>query len=283
VIRTSPRDLEGGNSNSGSREGAVRAEDSLPIPADKPVSRAATVTPATIEEYMPKLAKVWEVPLSQLQAFYNELQANQAFLADFNRAIRDVPEFAGVRFGHVSEFRLYRCLLYLLTRALRPEVFVETGVLNGFSSAFILLAMEHNAAGTLYSIDLPPADERIRAQGTGPLPHGKVPGWAIPEALRTRHRLSLGDARILLPQILHCQGSTDVFLHDSDHSYEHMMLEMALAWPYLRAGGWLLCDNVEQNQAFFDFVRGVNAGTFVAASFDSLERTWKHGLARKHV
>ena len=260
----------------------MRGDHSLHLPVDKSGSRGVPATQATIEEYLPKLAKVWEVPLNRLQTFYDELQESQAFLADLNRAIQDVPEFAGVQFRHVSELRLYRCLLYLLTRAFRPEVFVETGVLNGFSSAFILLAMEHNAAGTLHSVDLPPVDDRIRAQGTGPLPQGKGPGWAIPDGLRTRHRLSLGDARILLPQILHCQGSTDVFLHDSDHSYHHMMLEMALSWPYLRPGGWLLCDNVEQNDAFFDFVRGVNASSFVAASFDSPERTWKHGMARKH-
>jgi len=255
---------------------------SLHIPVDKSVSRRALATLATIEEYLPKLAEAWEVPLNRLRTFYDELQESEAFLAGLNRAIQDVPEFAGVQFGHVSELRLYRCLLYLLTRAFRPEVFVETGVLNGFSSAFVLLAMEHNSAGTLYSIDLPPADERIRAQGTGPLPHGRGPGWAIPNGLRTRHRLSLGDARTLLPRILERHGPLDVFLHDSDHSYQHMMFEMSLAWPYLRPAGWLVCDNVEQNEAFFDFVRGVSASSFVAASFDSPERTWKHGMARRH-
>ncbi len=255
--------------------------NSLHIPADKSVSQDASATRAMIEKYLPKLAKEWETPLNRLHTFYDELQESQPFLGDLNRAIQDVPEFAGVKFSHVSELRLYRVLLYLLTRAFRPEVFVETGVLNGFSSTFILLAMEHNALGTLYSIDLPPADERIRAQGTGPLPQGKEPGWAIPDRLRTRHRLSLGDARILLPQILHRQAPLDVFLHDSDHSYPHMMFEMSVAWPYLRPKGWLVCDNVEQNDAFFDFVLGVGASGFVAASFDSPERTWKHGMARK--
>jgi predicted O-methyltransferase YrrM len=235
----------------------------------------------TIEEYLPELAAAWEISLDRLHAYYGELQENQAFLAAINRAILDVPEFAGTQFSDVSELRLYRSLLYLLTRAFRPEVFVETGVLNGFSSAFVLLAMQHNSAGTLHSIDLPPVDERIRMQGTGPLPQGKAPGWAIPDGLRTRHCLLLGDARVLLPQILERQGPIEVFLHDSDHSYEHMMFEMALAWPYLRPGGWLLCDNVEQNSAFADFVRGVNANSSVVASFDSPERTWKHGMARK--
>ncbi len=127
----------------------------------------------------------------------------------------------------------------------------------------------------------PPFDKRIRAQGTGALPKGKKPGWSIPEGLRSRHHLSLGDARILLPQILERETVLDVFLHDSDHSYEHMMFEMSLAWSYLRPGGWLLCDNVEANNSFFDFVCGVGAKGSVVASFDSTERTWKHGMTRK--
>jgi predicted O-methyltransferase YrrM len=245
------------------------------------VSSGDIATPTSVEECLPELATAWEIPSHRLQDYYAELQESHGFLADINQTIRNVPEFAGVQFRHVSELRLYRCLLYLFTRVFRPAVFVETGVLNGFGSSFILLAMEHNATGSLYSIDLPPADERIRAQGTGPLPQGKGPGWAIPKGLRSRHHLCLGDARILLPQILERHGPVDVFLHDSDHSYQHMMFEMALAWLYLRPGGWLLCDNVEQNQAFADFVRGVEASSFIAASFDSPQRTWKHGMARK--
>lgn len=252
------------------------------MPVSKPVSNLQSAVSISIEEQLPQLAAAWETSLEQLQSCYDELRTSHPFLAAINQKIKDVPEFAGVHFTDVSEFRVYRCLLYLLTRVVRPETFVETGVLNGFSSAFILLAMQHNAAGTLYSIDLPSDDERIRAQGTGPLPQGMQPGWAIPDELRDRHHLLLGDARILLPQILERERPLDVFLHDSDHSYDHMMFEMSLAWPHLRPGGWLLCDNVEQNDAFFDFVRASDAKSFVAASFDSPGRTWKHGMARKH-
>lgn len=261
-------------------DGGSKAEDSPPRGESKSVSNGGAMS-KTIEECLPELAAAWEISLDRLQTYYHELQESQGFLTAINRAILGVPEFAGIHFEDVSGLRLYRCLLYLLTRAFRPEVFVETGVLNGFSSAFVLLAMQHNSAGILHSIDLPPVDERIRMQGTGPLPQGKAPGWAIPEELRPRHRLSLGEARVLLPQTMERQGSIDVFLHDSDHSYEHMMFEMALAWPYLRPGGWLLCDNVEQNRAFADFVRGVNAKSSVVASFDSPERMWKHGMAKK--
>jgi len=236
-----------------------------------------------VEASLPQLAAAWGTPLRELRAWFDDLAGCETFLADLNHAIEDVTEFAGVQFTSVTELRLYRCLLYLLTRAFRPRVFVETGVLNGFSSAFILLAMEHNGDGALYSIDLPPLEERIRAQGTGPLPKSKTPGWAIPARIATRHHLVLGDARVLLPQILNRYQPVDVFLHDSDHSYEHMMFEMAAAWPYLRTGGWLVCDNVEQNAAFSDFVRGVHASSFIAASFDSPDRTWKHGMARKSL
>jgi predicted O-methyltransferase YrrM len=264
------------------RENRVQqSSDSLAMPASESASIDVPPTQTWVADYLPKLAEAWNTPPARLQVFYEELQANHLFLADLNRAIQNVPEFSGAQFRHVSELRLYRCLLYLFTRAFHPEIFVETGVLNGFSSAFILLGMEHNRTGTLYSVDLPPVDERIRAQGTGPLPPGKTPGWAIPDRLRIRHKLSLGDARILLPQILQVHAPVDVFLHDSDHSYEHMMFEMALAWHYLRPGAWMLCDNVEQNEAFFDFVRGTGGSSFVAASFDSPERTWKHGMARK--
>lgn len=45
-------------------------------------------------------------------------------------------------------------LLYVLARALKPEVVVETGVANGISSSFILKALDENARGRLCSVDL---------------------------------------------------------------------------------------------------------------------------------
>src|SRR5439155_326535 len=45
--------------------------------------------------------------------------------------------------------------LYAIVRELRPRVAVETGVCNGVSTAFLLLALEANGFGELHSIDLP--------------------------------------------------------------------------------------------------------------------------------
>ena len=240
-----------------------------------------TAISLTLEQYFPVLATDWEITPARLHAYYRDLQECREFLAAINDAVRDVPEFSGVQFQHVAELRAYRSLLYLFTRVFCPEVFVETGVLNGFGSAFILLGMLHNGKGTLYSVDLPPADARIFEQGTGHLPQGRGPGWLIPSMVRSHHRLRLGDAKTLLPELMAEHHPLDAFLHDSDHCYTHMMFELSLAWLYLRSGGWLLCDNVEQNTAFSDFARGVSGRERVIASFDSPDRVWKHGLMQK--
>lgn len=235
----------------------------------------------SVESYLPALAAFWETPLAELQAYWRELCGASDFLADINRAIADVPEFAGKRFTHPGEMRAYRCLLYLCTRVLRPRQFVETGVQNGMSSAFILLGMAHNDEGHLHSVDLPPQDARILAQGTNPLPAGKAPGWLIPKSLRQRHTLVLAPAEEALPRLLAMLEQVDVFLHDSDHSYEHVMFEVGLAWRYLSAQGCLIIDNVEQNAAFTDFAQGVGAKAMDVASFEGAGRVWRHGLLRK--
>lgn len=235
----------------------------------------------TIDRYLGNLAHVWGCPEQRLKEYWDDLQRDGDFLGEINQAIRDVPEFAGAHFTHVNDLRVYRCMLYLFVRAIRPEVMVETGVHNGMSSAFILLGMARNGTGTLVSVDMPPDDVRILEQGTNPLPGAKVPGWIIPERLRDRHQLLLGPAERLLPEALAAQGGIDAFLHDSDHSYSHMMFEMGLAWAYLRPGGWILADNVEQNPAFSHFCSGVGGEGLVIASFDTPERLWQHGLLAK--
>jgi len=48
-------------------------------------------------------------------------------------------------------------------------------------------------------------------------------------------------------------GEIDIFLHDSDHSYQNMLWEFQTAWKYLKAGGLLLSHNIDANDAFSDF------------------------------
>ena len=82
---------------------------------------------------------------------------------------------------------------YAAVRALRPDLVVETGVASGVSSAYILLALERNAKGTLHSVEI---------GDTSYLPANKEPGWIVPEWLRSRWRLHIGDVRAVLPGLL---------------------------------------------------------------------------------
>ena len=152
--------------------------------------------------------------------------------------------------------------LYALLRELRPLVAVETGVCNGVSTAFLLLALERNGRGELHSVDLPEvAGEEYEAgtfwdgKGGAVIPPGREPGWMVPEGLRARWRLELGRSQDLLPPLLDRVGPIDFFLHDSEHSYECMSFELAHAFAALREGGIAAADDVNTNEAFADFAR----------------------------
>ncbi|HEC24065.1 MAG TPA: class I SAM-dependent methyltransferase [Chloroflexi bacterium] len=150
---------------------------------------------------------------------------------------------------------------YALVRLLKPTVVVETGGTPGNSSAHFLRAMDRNQHGELHTVDLPPTAPLSDYSGHGgwlheAMPEGQGSGWAVPEFLRGRHHQHIGDARELLPQVLDSVKPVDIFLHDSDHSYEHMMWEFETAWPFIRPGGVLLSDDIATNSAFAEFCAG---------------------------
>jgi predicted O-methyltransferase YrrM len=149
-------------------------------------------------------------------------------------------------------------LLYAVTRLLRPEVVVETGCFTGWDSSLLLHALERNGRGRLYSIDLPAEEGRFSqvAPGSG-LPAGASTGFLIPVAYRRRWTLIEDDARTALPDLLASTGPIDLFYHDSDHSYGHMLWEFSTAWPHLTAGGVLVSDDISWNPALWDFSRAV--------------------------
>jgi predicted O-methyltransferase YrrM len=157
-------------------------------------------------------------------------------------------------------------------RALRPATVIETGTANGISTTYLLAALHRNAAGRLISIDLPfevgtGAEYRPVVAGTtigqwdaSPLPPGKAPGWAVPDDLRGRWELRLGDARELLPAALAEVGEIGLFFHDSLHTHEHMLFEFETVWPFIVEGGVLAADDVFQRKhdALPAFARSVD-------------------------
>jgi predicted O-methyltransferase YrrM len=153
--------------------------------------------------------------------------------------------------------------LYAVLRKLRPRVAVETGVCNGVSTAFLLLALQENGEGELHSVDLPEIAGEDYAPGTffdgkggAVVPAGEEPGWMVPGNLRTRWHLALGRSQDVLPPLLERLGPIDFFMHDSEHSEDCMRFEFAAAWAALRDGGVLAADDVTVNDAFATFAAG---------------------------
>jgi predicted O-methyltransferase YrrM len=137
---------------------------------------------------------------------------------------------------------------------------VETGVANGFSTAFSLLALNVNGVGHLHSVDLPREVGRdygpgtfYEGEGRAGIPPGSEPGWLIPQELKERWTLILGRSQEELPPLLDRLGTVDIFMHDSEHSFECMWFEFNAAWPALRPGGVLVSDDVNSTEAFGRF------------------------------
>lgn len=160
--------------------------------------------------------------------------------------------------------------LYGLVSALKPQVVVETGGTPGKSSAGILKAMRDNNVGHLFTLDLPPVETHhvFSASSMHQMrPVDDISCWAIEPSLRDRHTLILGDAKETLPALLSKLGVVDIFIHDSDHSYQHMMFEFETSWPFVKKGGLVMSDDIRTNESFFDFARTVGKQPFVIGNY----------------
>jgi predicted O-methyltransferase YrrM len=185
------------------------------------------------------------------------LEHLEAGYREYWRIVDPESRYNTGRLGYEEGIRLYS-----LVRELEPRISVETGVCNGFSTAFLLLALERNGAGELHSIDLPEVAGADYEPGTfwegkqgAAIPPGTEAGWMIPDDLRPRWHLVLGRSQEALPPLLERLGAIDLFVHDSEHSYECMRFEFDTAWPALRAGGVLVADDYDWNPAFAEIAR----------------------------
>jgi predicted O-methyltransferase YrrM len=144
-------------------------------------------------------------------------------------------------------------VFYIMMRALKPKEIIETGVGFGRTTSLLLAALRHNGSGRLLSIDLPNRGRfHIGDSETGIL---------VPKDYRDRWELVVADAVYELPRRM--QGSKlDVFIHDSRHTYSHMAYEYCLAEMHLPHNGIIISDDILENSAFRDIMRGLNYPTF---------------------
>lgn len=150
-----------------------------------------------------------------------------------------------------GDLRFHSVTLYAVVRLTTPEGVVETGVASGKSSSMLLLALAHNERGRLVSIDLPNSPGSTLSDGAGTHTGGRPVGWLVPEYLRDRWELRLGDARSVLEQAAESLGAVDLFLHDSLHTPDHVAFELRTIAPRLRAPATLLVDDADLSLSAF--------------------------------
>jgi hypothetical protein len=144
---------------------------------------------------------------------------------------------------------------WCLARRLVPRKVVETGVARGLTTRVLLEALERNAHGRLWSIDLPPfSDTRSHEIGA-----------AVPGHLHERWALLPGASRQLLPGLLADLGQIDLFVHDSSHTTRNVRFELEHVWPSLAPGGAVLVDDLEKNRATGEFLRTHSDAAHVVA------------------
>lgn len=192
--------------------------------------------------YLAFLTRLTGASEPTIVGYLNDFRDDAAFAAEMAAGLADLDHLAAA-----GDLRFHAITLYVVVRALRPERMVETGVAHGKSSSFALLGMDHNGAGSLCSIDLPP-DGNL-ADGSLTSMSGRPTGWLVPERLRTRWELLLGDSLELLPGVL-AAAPADLFFHDSLHTFEHTTTEIELALAAARGPITVLVDNIDMGSGF---------------------------------
>jgi hypothetical protein len=168
---------------------------------------------------------------AEIREYVREPAGDAQLVGDLRRALRkradrnDEPRF-GRRLGW-----------YAVVRALKPGLVVETGVHDGLGSALLLRALDRNESGRLLGFDTDAAS-----------------GWLVPEWLRQRYELVVGDTRETLGRTLAGQR-VGVFVHDSLHTYEHERFELELALTHAGDELALVSDNAHATTALADVCR----------------------------
>jgi predicted O-methyltransferase YrrM len=230
-------------------ETSALSGESVPY-LDRTSRRAGVVSPAARKAIvhrmllfrqaaLDRIAALTGVTLAELHRYRRELVASR--LPDIL-----LERGAGVAFTHELP---QGALLYLLVRAQRPAVVLETGVGPGYSTAWILAALEDNHAGELTSLG--PGPTAGRSAGV----HDVALGQFVPPTLRARWTLALGNTEDRLRELLSAFREVDLFFYDNGPVAARARFELLAAWERLTPRGILLAHHIDATPAWGAFCR----------------------------
>lgn len=190
------------------------------------------------DELVAFLADALDADSAQVQAWLDEVGADERLLEPLRESLRRHP-------GRADEPLFGRRLgWYVLVRALKPRVAVETGTHDGLGTSLLLRALQRNAEegspGTLITFDVDPAS-----------------GWLVPPELRAGLETVIGDVRLTLPEAL-AGRRIGFFVHDSLHEYEHERWEFEVALAHADERLALVSDNARDSSSLADVARERN-------------------------
>jgi len=124
----------------------------------------------------------------------------------------------------------FHTMLYLITKKLKPNIALETGVQVGGSTHSILKAMLENNKGILHSVDIGKflAYNKKYVAPIAPL---------VTTDENAHWKFILGNSQKTLPDLVDRIGIIDLFCAGHTHTYKVQKHEGELCWSLIRNGG----------------------------------------------
>lgn len=133
----------------------------------------------------------------ELWKYHKEFESDSRF----HQSIEKKLQLTSERTNKTPEYG-WREFLYMIVRAVKPKIMIETGSFDGLSTAAILLGMHKNDGGTLFTIDL--SNPRL------PRDIDAEPAWLVPDYLRDRLELKIGKSSEYLELVIEQVGGGEI-------------------------------------------------------------------------
>lgn len=192
------------------------------------------ITPLSRAYLLEMLACVTHRSDGEIEVYAKELEGDhqlqehirEATSASRKKTISDATMYVGKRLGW-----------YVLVRALKPKVVVETGIDKGLGACVLCAALLRNAReghpGRYYGLDINPEA-----------------GFLLSGPYRQTGEIVLGDSAVTIPRL---PSPIDIFINDSDHSAAHEELEYRLVRELLSDRAVIIGDNAHGNDRLLKF------------------------------
>ena len=191
-----------------------------------------------IRELPVRLSKLFNAKLNKVKGYHEEIKNNKQFYQEYDSKLNNLRK-EGLIKGTTS---IIDCqTLYVVTRIIKPEVVVETGVMYGAFDAHITEALSKNERGRIVSIDLPGGPKKYDY------------GYLVSDKHKKIWNIEIGNSLNILEDVLDSFGGIGLFLHDSLHTKDHMRKEDEISYPYIRRGGVLASHDILKSDVFQEF------------------------------